>query len=175
MLSILTSLFAGGATGLVGAAIQKFSDYKTKKLELELNKQRFEHEKGLRQIDVEIMKSEWHGRFQVAETEGDAAAFKEALTSEPKRYSEGVKYTSKQGWMMVLLDLLRGTVRPALTIYLCAITTVIYFEAVKLISGTVILPEQAYDMINKIIATVLYLTTSCVLFWFGARNKAKQV
>lgn len=175
MLSILGSLFAGGATGLLGVGIQRFFDHKNKKLDIELNKQRFEHEKDLRQIDAEIMKSEWAGRFQVAESEGDSKAFTAALTSEPKRYSEGVEYTRKQGWMMVLLDLLRGIVRPGLTIYLCAITTIIYFEAVSLISGTVILPEQAYNMIDKIIATVLYLTTTCVLFWFGARNKSKQV
>jgi hypothetical protein len=173
MLSAITALLSGGLTGIIGAGLQKYSDYKTKKLELQINQQRYVHEVELRKIDIELMKSEWGGRFKVAEVEGDTAAFKESLTSEPKRFSEGVKYTTRQGWMMVLLDVLRGIVRPGLTVYLCAITTIIYYQAIQILGGYTITSAAAFEMVDKIIATVLYLTTTVVCWWFGARNKGE--
>lgn len=173
MLSILGSILSGGATGLLGIGIQRFFDHKAKKLELELNNQKFAHEINLRKVDAEIMAQEWAGRFKVAEVEGDAKAFDTALTSEPKRYYEGTDLTPKQKWLMVGLDFIRGIVRPGLTLYLCAITTIVYFQAAE-VMGNSILPFQAYDLVDKIVQTVLYLTTTCVLFWFGARNKGKQ-
>ncbi len=125
------------------------------------------------------MAQEWASRTKVAEIEGTSAietesakAFSAALTSEPKTYHEGT-LTTGQNWAMVVLDFIRGFIRPALTVYLCFITTVMYIKASRLLNGVVILPETAYSLVNQIIQTVLYLTSSCVLFWFGTRNPKK--
>jgi hypothetical protein len=173
MLGILASLLSGGATGLLGMGIQKFFDYKSKKIDQE-------HEIALRKADAEIMREEWAARTKVAEVEGeakveveDSKAFNTALTSEPKRFYEGTDYSPKQKWLMIGLDFIRGIVRPGLSLYLCAITTVIYFKAASLLDVDIILPGMAYDLVNQIIQTVLYLTTTCVLFWFGIRNRNK--
>lgn len=180
MWGILGSILSGGATGLLGVGIQKLFDFKTKKLELDAEQKKFEHEVALRRVDAEIMQQEWASRTKVAEVEAsakveveDAKAFATALTSEPKMYSEGTTRTPAQVWMLIILDFLRGIVRPGLTIYLCFITTVIYYQANKLLNTNLILPTMAYDLVNQIVQTVLYLTTTCVLFWFGARNHTK--
>ncbi len=31
--------------------------------------------------------------------------------------------------------------------------------------------EQAIQLIQMVVGTILYLTTTCVLWWFGTRNK----
>lgn len=181
MLEILGSLLTGGATGLLGTAIQRVFEFKTKKLEIEAEAKRFEHEVALRRVDAEIMAQEWAARTKVAEVEAegkievaDSAAFAAALTSEPKLYSERVRELSPaQSWLMVILDFTRGVIRPGLTLYLCAITTAIYIQSRMLLDGNTILPTMAYDLVDKIVQTILYLTTTCVLFWFGTRNKQK--
>lgn len=169
--SIITSILGGGLTGIFGAAIQRFADFKTRKLELE-------SDLALRKADAEIMAQEWAARTKIAETEGaakvelaEAQAFAAALQMEPKLYSEKVKPSSGQGWLLVGLDVLRGSVRPLLTLYLCAITTLVYFQARQLLGASSVTPEQALELTTRIIDTVLYLCTSAVLFWFGSRAK----
>lgn len=181
MLDGLLSVFTGGLTGIIGVAIQRFTEYKTKQLEAEMAKDKMAHEIDMKHADAEIMQQEWASRTKVAEIEGaakesvaDAGAFDTALTSEPKRYSDETKTTNEQQWMFVMLDFVRGAVRPALTIYLCGITTVIYVQSKNLLGSSTFTPDQAYNLTAQIIETVLYLTTTCVLFWFGTRNKEKR-
>jgi len=176
---ILTSVLGGGITGILGAVVTRIADYKNKKLDLEANKEKYAHEIRLREADAKIMEQEWAARTKVAEVEAtgkeavaDAQAFNTALTSEPQRYYEAKKYTPGQAWGLIVLDIARGIVRPALTVYLCAITTIVYMEARQLLGdGSTIPVTETVALVKLIISTVLYLTTTCVLFWFGTRNK----
>ncbi len=164
MLAGLISLFGGGFTGLLGSAIGKYFDLKSKKLDIELEKNKFEHEQALAQL-----------QYTAAVEVEDSKAFKEAQTNEPKQYYTGTEYTPTQRWFALGLDFIRGLVRPVLTIYLCILTTFIYIKAARLLNGDVILPGMAYDLTNQIIQTILYLTTTAICFWFGSRgNKAPK-
>lgn len=176
---IATSIIGGGITGILGVIVQRVADYKNKQLDLELSKQKFEQDVKLRQIDAEIMEKEYAGRNQIAMTEGaaqmdvaDSQAFAASFNG-PIRYSENVKPNKTQGFMLVLLDFIRGLVRPMLTIYLCLVTTLMYFHARKLMGKEFLKPDQALELMKLIIGTVLYLTTTCILHWFGTRNKQK--
>ena len=179
MLSLIGSLISGGIlggiTGLLGSVVQRFAAYKTKKLEVELEKIKFDHETALRELDARIMEKEWAGRAQVASVEGQSAAdvaaaeaFAKSYTDGPK-YSEGLEPTKGQAWLLVLLDCLRGVIRPALTIYLCVITTMVYLQAQELMGGD-IPQELAAEIVRLVLGTILYLTTTCVTWWFGTRN-----
>lgn len=177
ILSLVTSVFGGGITGLIGSITQHVLEFKTKKLELEANRDKFAHEERMVKAEAEVMAQEWAARTKVAETESaaridvaDSAAFA-ASFNEPARYSEHT--TEKQNWFMVGLDVLRGVVRPGLTVYLCILTTLLYLKAQRLLP-TDLAPDQALGLVNDIVGTILYLTTTCILWWFGTRNKAKQ-
>lgn len=176
-LGLITSAFGGGLTGLLGGVVDKVFTYKTKKLEIEQNRERYAHEVNMRKADAEIMAQEWAARTKVAEVEGaakvdvaDAAAFA-ASFNEPERYATEV--TEKQNWLMVGLDVCRGVVRPGLTLYLCILTTLLYLKAHKLVPSEVPV-DHALGMVTEIQNTIMYLTTTCILWWFGTRNKAKQ-
>lgn len=175
---IVSSILSGGATGIIGAAVSRYADYKTKQLDIDLQKEKFSHEIELRHADARIMELEWTFKDKIASTEAqthveqfDSAAFQTALTSEPQRYSLADKLTSSQSWWMVILDFIRGIIRPGLTLYLCAITTVVYFQSSKIIGDQSVSVQQAVDIYNQITATILYLCTTVVLFWFGCRAK----
>lgn len=178
--TIFSSVLGGGVTGILGVVVQRIADYKNKQLDLQLNSQKQEHEIALKRIDAEIMAHEWASRTSIASTEAstqmdvaESQAFA-ASFNEPVKYSSEVKPTPAQGWMFVLLDFIRGIVRPGLTIYLCVLTTLIYMESRSLMGGSVD-PMEASKLLHEVVGTVLYLTTTCLLWWFGVRNKGQKL
>lgn len=181
--TLLSSVLAGGATGILGVIAQRIADYKNKQLDLALEKQRGELELAKRDKDAAIMAQEWAGRTRVAEVEAgavvdaaEAQAFAASFQHDKATYSDGVLDKLRGWWGQLLrfllgfVDVIRGIVRPGLTIYLCVITTMMYADAQRLV-GAGLTAAQALDLVKMIVATVLYLTTTCVLWWFGTRNR----
>lgn len=151
---MITDLMFGGIVGLVGGIAEKVTAYKTKKLELELEKQKFANEIALKKVDAEIMKEEWAARTKVADIEAtakveaeDAKAFAESFKLEPKTF--GIRW----------LDAFRGSIRPFLTLYLCAVTTLMYVRT----DGATIDAQSVVD-------TILFLTVTACSWWFGSRG-----
>lgn len=179
LLSIIGSIFAGGATGLLGVVFQRAFDWLHEREVSKQKKQDQEFELEKRKIDIQITQAEWAGRTRIAETEAGAAkdiaesnAFAASLLKEPERYSSADRLTTGQNWLLVLLDVLRGIVRPALTVYLCALTTYIWWQVRQLISAEDFDPAEVLELWKMVVNTILYLTTTCILWWFGTRNKS---
>lgn len=167
----IASVLTGGATGLLGSVITRIADHKAKKAE-------YDHEARMKELDAAIMAQEWAHRTQVASIEAeavvekaDAEAFSKSF-NEPERYSDGVKPTKWQGWVLIALDAVRGSVRPGLTVYLCALVTYLYWDAHTIIPGLDI--NAATILVDKIVNTVLYLTTVVVCWWFGTRVRKEK-
>ncbi len=177
ILDSILSIASGGITGLVGTAVQGYYTYKSKQLDIDLEKTKAQNEIELRKIDIQMQTAEWASRTQIAEitTQGEVdKADTQALVAsynEPVQYSEKTLLTHAQEWVMVGLDALRAIIRPGLTLYLCAITTMIYIQTKGLINSN---SGDSFALLTKLIDTVLYLTTTCVLWWFGSRNKVKK-
>jgi hypothetical protein len=176
------SILTGGATGLIGIGLQRFFDHLKVKQETEQLKLKFEHERGLRQIDLQIMGEEWKGRVLVATKEGEAAmdvaqskAFEQTLWKEPDRYSDPKKVSPIANFFLVLLDVVRGIVRPGLTVYLCWIATQMYEQSRALMAVLDLEdPKVIAEVYKHLVFTLLYLFVTCVTWWFGTRNKAPQ-
>lgn len=175
---VLGSIFAGGATGLMGVVLQRLFDWMKVKQDLALQKLKNEHELAMRDKDAAIMQQEWQGRLKVAETEGDTAkdvaasqAFGASLLREPERYSNAQTLTVNQQWIMVLLDAARGVIRPMLTVYLCVLTSYIWWEVKQKLAVEDLDAEQVLSIWMMVIQTILYLTTTVVLWWFGTRSR----
>lgn len=179
--TIFGSIFSGGATGLLGVLIQRWADYKNKQLDLQLEKERRETEIAKRKADAEVISAEWNGRLKVATAEGDTAkdvaetnAFAQTLFKEPERYSNAATVTPGQQWILVVLDALRGAVRPLLTIYLCALTTYVWFQVRELVAAENLDGTAAIEVWKMVVGNILYLTTTVTLWWFGTRNRQPQ-
>ncbi len=175
--TIVSSVLGGGATGLLGVLFQRFADYKNRQLDIQLEREKMGHEIELRKADAAIMAQEWAARTKVAEVEAagqeavaDANAFAASYKLEPIQYSAGIKPSRMQAWLLILLDCFRGSIRPVLTVYLCLLATMVYVETQK-ISGAMT-QEQSFEALKLIIGTILYLWTTCTLWWFGTRNKS---
>jgi len=153
MLELIGSVLSGGVTGLFGAGISSVIEYLKQK-------QKDQHELAMIQAERETLKLEIQGRERVAdiqaETSRDIAeskAFSESLIADRASYSTG---NSK--WL-VLVDAVRGLTRPVLTLMLVVLTSVLWFTT----------DDQILQ--SQIVATVLYVTTASILWWFGSRMK----
>jgi hypothetical protein len=175
---VFGNIFSGGATGLIGVILQRYADFKNKQLDMQLESQRHANAVALRKVDAEIMQQEWAAKTELAKTEAagreaveDAKAFAESFKLEPERYSDGVKPTAGQGWILVLLDAFRGCIRPLLTVYLCALMTVVWVQASGVLNKEDLDAAAALDVWKMVVGSILYLSTTCILWWFGTRNK----
>lgn len=186
--TVFGAIFSGGATGIIGVIAQRYADYKNKQQDMALEAQRQANAIALKEVDAKIMAQEAAARLQVvslegenaarvatisadaAEAQADATAFAKSFEMEPKLYNSG-NLTNGQNWLMVLLDAFRGSVRPALTIYLCVLTTMIYIQAKDILGKEDLDVKQAMDLHDYIVHSIIYLTTTIVLWWFGTRNK----
>jgi len=163
--SILASVFSGGLTGLFGTVLTKVGDYFQQK-------QNYQHELDLENSRRETMKLQ----SELGIKELDAKAFGESQKADRATYTTGQKLAPWASGLLAVVDFVRGMIRPSLTIYLIVLTTLIYFqiEAVLKAAGIAsIQADLAADLVRKIILTILYLTVTCVTWWFGSRMKAK--
>ncbi len=92
-----------------------------------------------------------------------AGAMRASYAEAGRRWSR-----SDDGWAMSLVDVIRGLVRPALTVGFLALTAAVYFTL-----GDD--PVAEIDIAPRVIDTILYLSTTTVLWWFGARQAGKRI
>lgn len=169
--TILTSVLGGGVTGILGVIAQRIADYQNKKLDLQASREKMAHEVELLKAQGEMMAQEWASRTKIASIEETGQEDAEASKAFAASFIPESKYSgaSTSPWF-IALDFFRGIVRPALTLYLCGLTTLIYLQARGLLSQPMS-QEEAVKIVKLVVGTILYLTTTCVLHWFGTRNK----
>ena len=158
MFDALLALLTGGATGLLGTAITAGVDYFQAK-------QRHAQEIELRRLDHEIALAEAASVERQVAIEAEAESEKAAWEALKASYQEArQRWSSGESAWIVFVDVVRGLTRPALTWAFLALTGIIYFT----------LAAGDAAMRGRIVETVLYLTTTCVLWWFGGRQLAKR-
>jgi hypothetical protein len=190
---MIAETILGGVTGLLGNIVTGILGYKNQKLQ-------FEHEVIMLQAETEAMRMEAQMQIQItkAEIEGavelaDAQAYtlSQKAGSQPmfsekwidKLFSvEGKfgRFFSIPAAVLIAIafgfvDWLRGFMRPALTIYLTSITTAITWMAWQILQkhGIDMTASEALSTYTQATSMVIYLTVSCVTWWFGDRRMAK--
>jgi hypothetical protein len=183
----------GGLTGLLGNVVTGIMNFKTMKLKLT-------HERDMVKLETEAMKEEAKMQIEVtkAEIEGavelaDAQAYMQSQkTGNVAMFSERWidKLFAITGWIRFIaipfavliatgfafVDWLRGFMRPAITLYLTGMTTVITWMAWDIMQKNgleTMTVAQALEIYDQVISIVIYLTVSCVTWWFGDRRMAK--
>lgn len=174
LLETVLSLVSGGATGLLGSVISRVADFK-------LEKMRGEHKLLMVDKETEQMKLESEYKITVVNRESEAAedvAASQALSASYQADSASylAAATGKvSAFFMGFVDFMRGIIRPGMTIYLTILTTIIAMQLHSIIDwADTLSPQELYATWREVINTVLYLTTSAVLWWFGSRPKARN-
>ena len=161
MIDALTALLTGGATGLLGTAISTVTAFFAAR-------QRHAQEVEMRRLDMETARIEAAGAGQVAAVEAEAARDSAAWSAMEASFRESSRRWSRgdSRWL-VAVDVVRGLMRPALTLGAVVLVACIYFT----LGGS---DMEILDIRPRIVDTVLYIATTCVLWWFGARAIDKR-
>lgn len=183
----------GTLTGLLGTAITSVMNYKTQKMANEHEIAKIKAETDAMKIEAEmqiqVTKAKIEGEIEVA----DAQAYTESQKQgNEKMFSDEwiAKLFAVEGKVMRFIavpaaiflalafgfiDWLRGVMRPGLTIYLTFLSTAITYMAWDILKqyGLSIPLESAVEIYDKVISIIIYLTVSCVTWWFGDRRIAK--
>ncbi|HEY0845814.1 MAG TPA: hypothetical protein VGE12_10625 [Noviherbaspirillum sp.] len=193
--TLLSSVLSGGATGLLGILIQRWFDAKNKAQDIEVIKLNHQNAIDLKKLDNERVDKEWAARRDISAEDRAAREFEAAAEERSRAYeadaemfeasheADRAKYLDsgaqkKHKWavfMMASVDWLRGIIRPGLTIYLVAITHVMFNWVRDLADkqGATLNAAEVKDIIMLIISTILYLATVSVVWWFGTRPPKK--
>ena len=171
ILESLGAILSGGVTGLIGSAITSYTDLKKQKMLLA-------HKEVMERLSFDMMKLEAESKIKVVEveTEGkisvaDAQLLAESYKADRATYSTEGKRNVVVEFLLGLVDVCRGSVRPLLTYYFTVLISIQFFRFFSSYSELNTSPEVLGEMLNKITITILYVGTTVVLWWFGTRNK----
>ena len=191
MLDIITGFVGSAAGGTLFGTIantvktwQEIKDRENqRKHDLEIRK--VEREEMKLESDLEIKKttSEFAAKSNLAKVEGDIAkdiadreVQKVAYKHDSATYSKGITKNLKGFWlglvsfMLVFVDMIRGLIRPSITIYLIIIESAIAWHLYQLLLKLDQIPlELAGPLLTQVVSSIVFLTATAVTFWFGSR------
>jgi len=192
---MMLDVILGGLTGLLGNAFTTYFTYKQKSLE-------YKHKEKMIELEMKAMLAEAEANIKItqAQIEGeveiaDSAAFFESIKQGNKdQFSDKwvADLLSVQGkgrylavpcailvaFLFGIVDFFKGIMRPALTAYLVGLTTWATFLAKDVLDKASVqglTAVQALALFDNIITLVIFLTTSCVTWWFGDRRISKAI
>lgn len=159
MLDLLLGVLSGGATGLIGTVISggmKFFE----------NKQKHAHELAIMDMEIKQMNVEAAIAKDIKELDMEGKDRQAAWSALEASYKESTtRMSSGDSKWLVAVDVVRGLMRPVITLGLLILIAVIYFT----VGAQTTLPDGTPMTVN-IIQTVLFVGTTAVLWWFGTRN-----
>jgi hypothetical protein len=159
MMDLILGVMSGGATGLIGSVlsggVKFFTDRQNQKHELAKMGLELQHMDKEAEIARDIKELDMEGAEAAAAWKGLEASYAES----GKRWSTG-----DSGWI-IAVDVVRGMMRPLLTLALVGVTTGIYFT----------LGDDSETLQERIIATILYLTALALSWWFADRQITKKL
>ncbi len=157
-MSILLSLLSGGATGLAGTLLSGMLTFMEKR-----SARAHELEKLDRELAIMDREAENAARLAVIEAESkEMEAEWQALQQSYRQ--EATRLSSGESPWLVLVDVVRGLMRPVLTLGLVGMVAWIY-------AGM----HGGETYAEVVVGTVLYLATAAVLWWFGSRQVEKAL
>jgi hypothetical protein len=186
-MAFLETIVGAGATGLLGNLVSTVFGFINQK-------QKNKHEAQMKEIDIKAMIEEAKMNIRVTEAkvQGDLemaemASFNETIKQNAiDKLSSNVlsklfdnKWTLPFGVLLAVLfgcvDFLKASIRPGVTLYLVVVLTWVYIQSMQVIeaNGGLFGYEMSVELFNEITNTILYLSVSTVLWWFGDRRVAK--
>ena len=121
---------------------------------------------------------------QSKEAAEEINAFERSFDNDRARYYDAalLKGTGKfgsfirnlTGLMLAIVDIIRGLLRPVLTVYFAVLLSVIASELISMLGGLEYMgTEAAEELLTSTVYMIEYLAATTVGWWFGTR--AKQV
>jgi hypothetical protein len=189
IVGIVGSAASGGLLGLAGTGIQALLKYfevreerKTQIALRELDIRELEMERQLAmqqaEIDLEKIREQAAGDLAVMEEQVAGEVMTASYEADKATYSlESVKrltgfWKNLAGFFLAVVDVVRGLMRPVITLYTLGLLTAIGWLLYMAADG--IIPDIPALWLEVVRAAILLATTS-VTWWFGSRQLRRQI
>lgn len=187
--TLISGIFSGGATGLLGVLLQRIFDLKKQAQDIELVKLNNANALEVRKLELDAQErmtnrtAEAQERVadldaQAREAEAAERSYQASHASDKATYlaPEAQQQSRVARWLMALVDFCRGIIRPGVTVYALALLTVLVFWVRDMYARSLITltPQQTQELALQIIGTVTYLATTCTVWWFGVRGQSQS-
>lgn len=175
MISTILGLFGssgfGGLLGILGGIANRWLDLKTKKMDMELQGMKFQHELNMRDKDREMLITEWEQRSKVAAIEAEKEIEVAGYDALGKSYD-----ADKATYGIVWIDSIRGAIRPVLTALLTIAALAINFVLLdKLVSvWDTIDNTQRLALTTTAAEWVLFQASIAIGWWFAHRPSSRK-
>lgn len=156
--ALMTMIFGGGATGLLGTLFSRVFDVWDRAQERKFIIEKY-------RLDAELRAKETESEERMAESQSAA----EMISAS---YLHDSSAGTGSPWVVNILRL----VRPALTLMLWVLVAFIWVSIMKDIEQAKDLPwlaEKSQVLKEQIVGSVVYCATAATLWWFGTRDMRK--
>lgn len=187
ILGVATSGTSGIIGGLFGGALSWAKGWQDNRHEVKLIELQLQEKARDREHDLAVMDREAESAASLAQirSEGEQSlAEMNAMSDAIKAEMAGATWSkdtigtlsgvwaSLAGFLLTLVDVVRGLIRPLLTLYLVGLVTAIFLRVWSQSTGFD--AEQNFTLIIRIVDMVLFLTCTAVGFWFGSRGLSRK-
>jgi len=199
--TLATGVF-GVLSGLVGGIVTSVTNFKMKKLDMEVTKMNNANKIEMAKLATAQLLAEANANIQIArettkgrveELEADAYVKGQEGATAPMFHQAYMKYLMEIAhsgkWyscvagftvylialMFAFTDNLKGSARPVLTYYTMGLATYITVIAYDIANkaGMSVSPKQAMEIVMLATQTILYLAVTSYAWWFTDRRAAK--
>jgi hypothetical protein len=186
---MLETILSGLGSGFIGTALTTvvgyFQQKQKNKHDLELRNLDLKERELEAKLQIEVNAAQIDGEIAVAE----AKSYGEILKQADKKHisNRAIERLFDSNWTMPIgvllvfllgvLDIFKGFIRPGLTTYMVGLTTYVTIIALDVLNkyGEIITAALANDIVNRTFEVVFFLTISFTTWWFGDRRVAKQL
>lgn len=152
LLELAGNAISGGVLGAAGAAFSRWHEAKLELAKLEINNK---HELDMAEQGLAAQVVKQDGDGLVASAPADTATYS----------TDTSQYASPH---LMLVDAVRGLVRPLLTaLLLCS--TMYYTSRLLTLAGAQLTPAEAHDLLKFLLESTVSCTGIALTWWFGAR------
>jgi len=189
---MLLQTILGGLTGILGNVITSITNYKTQKLknshEIAMNDFKLKEIVAKTDANIKLTTAKVQGAleledakiYKVAQEKGNQRSFSDKWIDKLLGLDGKLRFISVPFGVLIatmfgFLDFLKGLMRPGLTLYLTGVTSWITWMAWQIMQkdGITMTSAEAIAIFTEVTSIVVYLTVSCVTWWFGDRRIAK--
>jgi hypothetical protein len=160
----------GGAIALIGTQLTKRDERLT--LQLKLSQELKIAEFEAREAENEFKRTQLQHELEVKKIETEAEIAAEIQAGQAFKQSLKGQLLSSGNW---LVDSIRGLMRPVITSYMLIIMSYIAYNISVMAGGFDALPLGVIlDLYQDIINQIMFLTVTCVTWWFGSRPSSQR-
>jgi len=184
-------------TGIGGSIVTSVVNYKMKKLDIELQKEKFKHEENMIDKQTEAMIKEAEANIKVTQTitEGqielaETKAFSDSIKQQTQTlfqkdymqflFNSNSKFLQWLGGIIMIffafIDMVKASIRPGIAIYLGGIATYFTLKAYEICGSlqNAFPPDKAAQLLLLIVTTLLQMLLVAWGWYFADRRISKD-